>query len=106
MSAIESRMQKYEHEHTHPANRVLHAVGIPVIFAGIVMLFFDWRWGMGLFFGGWVLLFLGHKLEGNNPAFFQGPIYFLVGPLWVAREVKEWLTAHLSPAASKSPTKD
>jgi uncharacterized membrane protein YGL010W len=103
MRALESNMQKYEHEHTHPANRILHAVGIPIIFAGVVMFFFAWRWGLGLFCGGWVMLFLGHKLEGNNPAFFQGPIYFLVGPLWVAREVKEWLTGE---SAAKTPAKN
>lgn len=105
MAALESNMQKYEHEHTHPANRILHAVGIPIIFAGIVMFFFAWRWGLGLFCGGWVMLFLGHKLEGNNPAFFQGPVYFLVGPLWVAREIKEWLTGHSSDASAKTAAK-
>jgi uncharacterized membrane protein YGL010W len=46
-----------------------------------------WIWSEGFFLGGWVLLFLGHRTEGNNPAFFQGPIYLLVGPIWVAREV-------------------
>ncbi len=34
------------------------------------------------------MLFLGHRIEGNKPAFFQEPIYFLVGPLWVAKEIK------------------
>jgi uncharacterized membrane protein YGL010W len=105
MPMLESNMEKYEHEHTHPANRILHAVGIPVIFAGIVMLFFAWRWGLGLFCGGWAMLFLGHKLEGNHPAFFQGPVYFLVGPLWVAREIKEWLTGNSSKASAKTAAK-
>jgi uncharacterized membrane protein YGL010W len=35
--------------------------------------------------------FLGHRIEGNKPAFFQGLIYFLVGPLWVAKEFKDAL---------------
>jgi uncharacterized membrane protein YGL010W len=51
-----------------------------------------WRAGIALFVGGWILLFLGHRIEGNRPAFFQGPIYFLVGPIWVAKEVWDWLT--------------
>jgi hypothetical protein len=34
-------------------------------------------------------LFWGHRIEVNKPAFFQGPIYFLVGPLWVDKEVKD-----------------
>jgi hypothetical protein len=53
-----------------------------------------------------VLLFLGHKIEGNNPAFFQGPVYFLVGPLWVAKEIKEILLGRPpnSRAEGKSET--
>jgi uncharacterized membrane protein YGL010W len=106
MPTIESSMEKYEHEHKNPANRILHALGIPVIFAGIVLLFIAWRWGLGLFIAGWVLLFLGHKIEGNKPAFFQGPVYFLVGPLWVAHELKEWLTGHSSESPSKTTAKN
>ncbi len=105
MPAIDSSMEKYEHEHAHPANRILHAVGIPIIFAGTVMLFFSWRWGLSLFAAGWVMLFLGHRIEGNHPAFFQGPVYFLVGPLWVAREIKEWLTGASAKASAKTAEK-
>ena len=94
-------MTRYEHEHNSPWNRLLHAIGIPAIFAGIVLLvLLQWQWGLSLFLGGWVLLFLGHKIEGNKPAFFQGPVYFLVGPLWVAREIKELFTGR--PARSKT----
>ena len=39
-----------------------------------------------------MLLFLGHRIEGNKPAFFQGPIYLLVGPIWVAKEIWGTLT--------------
>jgi hypothetical protein len=82
-------MEKYEHEHHNGWNKLLHAIGIPIIFAGItLLLLMQWRWGLVAFVGGWAMLFLGHKIEGNNPAFFQGPVYFLVGPLWVAKEIK------------------
>jgi uncharacterized membrane protein YGL010W len=50
-----------------------------------------WIWGASFFVGGWIFLFLGHKIEGNHPAFFQGPIYLLVGPIWVAKEAWEFL---------------
>ena len=33
--------------------------------------------------GGWALQFLGHHFEGNGPKFFQGPIFLLIGVLWV-----------------------
>ena len=104
MSNIDPYMEKYEHEHHNLANRVLHAVGIPCIFAGIVLFFVNWRWGLAFFAGGWAMLFLGHKIEGNNPAFFQGPVYFLVGPIWVAKEIAGWLTGkHGESTESKAP---
>ena len=74
-------MAQYNHEHTSVWNKLLHGIGIPLIFAGIVLLLFmKWIWGGSFFVGGWVLLFLGHKLEGNHPAFFQGPVIY-----WLAR---------------------
>jgi uncharacterized membrane protein YGL010W len=87
---LERYMAQYDHEHTDPWNKFLHAVGIPIILAGIVLLAMRyWRLGAALFVGGWILNFLGHRIEGNKPAFFQGLIYFLVGPLWVAKELKD-----------------
>jgi uncharacterized membrane protein YGL010W len=92
MAPLDEHMSRYDHEHHHPANKALHAIGIPVIFAGLILLVLTmWRWGLALFVAGWVLLFVGHRIEGNRPAFFQGPVYFLVGPLWVLKELKEAL---------------
>ena len=102
MPSIERHMEQYQHEHTHPANRALHAAGIPLIFAGMILLFVSWPWGLGVFCAGWAMLFLGHKVEGNKPAFLQGPVYFLVGPLWVASELKEWFTGHSDGGAGAS----
>ncbi|MCI0350247.1 MAG: DUF962 domain-containing protein [Acidobacteriales bacterium] len=100
--SIAEYMSRYEHEHTSPWNRLLHAIGIPLIFAGLILLaLLQWQWGLGLFAGGWVLLFAGHKIEGNKPAFFQGPVYFLVGPLWVAKEVKDVLLGRASRSNSE-----
>ena len=83
-------MAQYDHEHTNPWNKLLHGIGIPIILAGIVLLVLAyWRLGGALFLGGWILLFAGHRLEGNKPAFFQGVIYFLVGPIWIAKEIKD-----------------
>jgi hypothetical protein len=47
-----------------------------------------------------VFLFLGHWIEGNHPAFFQGPVYLLVGPIWVAKEAWEFLTGTRRKPAS------
>jgi hypothetical protein len=100
-------MAQYDHEHSSVWNKVLHGVGIPMIFAGIILLILTkWIWGAVFFLGGWVFLFLGHRIEGNHPAFFQGPIYLLVGPIWVAKEI--WMvlsgTQH-APATNGSDTK-
>jgi uncharacterized membrane protein YGL010W len=94
-------MAQYDHEHESGWNKFFHGVGIPMIFAGMLLLIFmKWIWGIGFFLGGWVLLFLGHRIEGNKPAFFQGPIYLLVGPIWVAKEVWTFLAGtHHKPTS-------
>jgi uncharacterized membrane protein YGL010W len=104
MPSLSHYMAQYDHEHESAWNKLLHGVGIPMIFAGLILLIFmKWLLGAGFFVGGWVLLFLGHRIEGNHPAFFQGPIYLLVGPIWVAREAWEFLTGtHRKPASDGS----
>lgn len=88
MPSLAQYMALYHHEHSSPWNKLLHGIGIPVIFAGIILAVLTmWRLGAVLFVAGWLMLFLGHRIEGNKPAFFQGPVYFLVGPLWVAKEL-------------------
>jgi uncharacterized membrane protein YGL010W len=90
MANLGKYMAQYDHEHTNVWNKVLHGVGIPLILAGIILAILTfWRIGLALFIGGWILLFAGHRIEGNKPAFVQGLIYFLVGPLWVAKEIKD-----------------
>lgn len=104
MATLGEYMARYDHEHHHAGNRILHGVGIPVIFAGIILLVLQrWMLGLGLFVAGWMLLFLGHRIEGNKPAFFQGPVYFLVGPLWVAKEIKDFLSGRGRRAEASRP---
>jgi len=93
MAAFEKYMAQYDHEHTNGWNKVMHGVGIPMILAGVVLAALAWwRLGLALFVGGWILLFVGHRIEGNKPAFFQGVIYFLVGPVWIAKEIRQAVT--------------
>jgi|SRR5579862_559764 len=103
MAPLNRYMSQYDHEHTSPWNKLLHAIGIPVIFAGIVFLvILRWKLGLGFFLGGWAMLLLGHKIEGNKPAFFQGPIYFLVGPIWVFKELLDAFRGRRHPASSRT----
>ena len=70
----------------------MHAVGIPIILAGIILAILTlWRIGLAFFVVGWILLLAGHRIEGNKPAFFQGVVYFLVWPIWVGKEIVEAL---------------
>ncbi len=80
-----SFMEDYKAKHTHPLNRLTHNIGIPMIVVSLPLFFFSWRWALALFVVGWVLQFVGHFIEGNQPAFFRNPVYLLVGPLWLAR---------------------
>ena len=101
--ALDKYMAQYEHEHHNVANRVLHGIGIPLIFVSLgLFVMTQWRWGLVAFVGGWALLFLRHRIEGNKPAFFQGPVYFLVGPLWVAREIRDAIFGKRSKVEVKS----
>lgn len=37
----------------------------------------------GIFMGAWVMQFVGHKIEGKKPSFFEDLQYLWVGPLFV-----------------------
>ncbi|HKW57305.1 MAG TPA: DUF962 domain-containing protein [Candidatus Acidoferrum sp.] len=105
MLGLAHYMAQYDHEHSSSWNKFLHGVGIPLIFLGIVFLVLTkWTWGAASFVLGWALLFLGHKIEGNHPAFFQGPVYLLVGPIWVAKEIWQFLTGTRRSPASEGTT--
>jgi uncharacterized membrane protein YGL010W len=107
MPSLAHYMSQYDHEHSSGWNKLCHGAGIPLIFAGIILLILTrWVWGVSFFVGGWLLLFLGHKIEGNHPAFFQGPIYLLVGPIWVAKEAWMFLTGTPRPPEQKATKPD
>jgi uncharacterized membrane protein YGL010W len=81
----ESLLQNYRAKHQHPLNKLCHSVGIPMIVISLPLFIFNWRWALVLFVVGWILQFIGHAIEGNQPAFFKNPVYLLVGPLWLLR---------------------
>src|SRR5271170_4979463 len=103
MPSLEKYMEQYDHEHKNPWNKAMHAIGIPIILAGIVLTILTfWRIGLAFFVGGWILLFAGHRIEGNKPAFFQGVVYFLVGPIWVAKEINAYCALPLRSHARRA----
>lgn len=95
----QSFVENYKAKHQHPLNKACHTVGIPLIVISLPLFFYIWRWALALFIIGWILQFVGHAIEGNQPAFFRNPIYLLVGPLWFLRRVAAALGLVKSPAA-------
>jgi uncharacterized membrane protein YGL010W len=42
-----------------------------------------WAAALTIFVVAWILQFIGHKIEGKKPAFFQDLQFLLIGPLWL-----------------------
>jgi uncharacterized membrane protein YGL010W len=57
-----------------------------VSFGGVKLLMFldisVWQFCLALFVVMWILQFVGHKVEGKKPSFFEDLRYLLVGPAW------------------------
>lgn len=98
MPTLREYMDRYQQEHTKPGTRATHFVGIPMIVASLPLAFCRPKLAAALFTGGWALQLLGHRIEGNRPAFLEDPAYLLVGPLWVAREIGEGVVDALAGA--------
>jgi uncharacterized membrane protein YGL010W len=95
----ESFIENYKAKHRHPLNKLSHSIGIPLIVISLPLFFFNWRWALGLFIVGWALQFLGHLIEGNQPAFFRNPLYLLVGPWWLLRRALGAFGSQKPPAS-------
>ncbi|HUG89528.1 MAG TPA: DUF962 domain-containing protein [Planctomycetaceae bacterium] len=61
-------LANYIERHRHPANQILHLVGLPVTFVVPVVCLIErqWWWAAAAFVGGYVLQFIGHAVEGND----------------------------------------
>jgi uncharacterized membrane protein YGL010W len=79
---------QYAKSHTHPVNRALHTLGIPMIAISLPLFGVAWFvrgfWPVptALFVGGWIFQFAGHGFEGKPPEFFKDPRFLLVGLRW------------------------
>jgi hypothetical protein len=74
-ATFERMVAKYRSDHTHPVNHVLHVfVGWPMVGAALLLLPFRPWWSLGLFFGGYALMFTGHFVfEKNTPTILKHP---------------------------------
>jgi len=65
--------------HQNGFNFAIHMVGIPLAFAGVPLLFLaDWYWGVGAILLGYLLQWVGHRVEGNDVGEFI-PLKRMVG---------------------------
>lgn len=96
----DSLIENYKAKHRHPLNKLTHSIGIPMIVLSLPLFLFNWRWALALFIVGWILQFVGHAIEGNQPAFFKNPMYLLVGPMWLARRAAAAVGIH-KPSSTK-----
>ncbi|MFT7518850.1 MAG: YGL010W-like membrane protein [Kiritimatiellia bacterium] len=57
-------------------NELIVQAGLPVLWVSV-----------GLFGAAWLVQFIGHKIEGKKPSFFQDLQFLLVGPAWLLQFV-------------------
>ncbi len=74
-SKIDRMVAKYREDHRNPVNHILHVgVGWPLCALGVIALPFRPLWGIGLFLGGYAIMFSGHFLfEKNIPTVLKHP---------------------------------
>ena len=87
MVSMAELFAKYNADHQHPVNRALHLVGIPSIILSLGVMIANWRLGLGLFVGGWILQLVGHVFEGKKPSFLSNPAFLVVGPVYFAKKL-------------------
>ena len=61
-------LRNWRQRHQHPFNFWIHLIGIPMAVAGVVLPFVPgaWPWGVAAFILGYVLQYVGHRVEGND----------------------------------------
>jgi uncharacterized membrane protein YGL010W len=53
--------------HQHPVNFWIHLIGIPLAVLGVALFFVaEWYWGLAAFVSGYLLQYVGHRVEGND----------------------------------------
>ena len=79
---------EYARSHTHPANRLCHTIGIPMIALSILVLVAAlivpvlWKVAAALFVVGWIFQFVGHAYERKPPEFLKDWRFLFVGLRW------------------------
>ncbi len=91
----------YDDQHTHPINRALHMIAIPLGFSSVVVVWWHPIIGLLLIPAALGLATLGHVIEGNQPAFMKNPAAILIAPVWLFKFVTGRARKSESAAAGK-----
>jgi hypothetical protein len=66
-------IKNWRERHRHPFNFWIHMIGIPLAVLGVILLFFvPWYWALAAFVLGYLLQYLGHRVEGNDVGEWAG----------------------------------
>jgi hypothetical protein len=66
-------LRNWRKRHQDPFNFWIHMAGIPLAMSGLILPFFvDWYWGALAFVLGYLLQYLGHRVEGNDVGEWAG----------------------------------
>jgi hypothetical protein len=77
----------YDGAHNHPVNRALHMIAIPVGCPSLIVVRSHWIIGLLLIPAAFALAWIGHWIEGNEPAFLTNPAHVFVAPIWMWRKI-------------------
>jgi hypothetical protein len=82
-------LRNWLERHQHPFNFWIHMAGIPIAVAGVVLFFFvPWYWAASALVFGYLLQYLGHRVEGNDVGEWAaikrmlGLPYVSISPRW------------------------
>jgi hypothetical protein len=102
-SKLDRFVARYRQDHRHPVNHVLHVfVGWPMVGAALLLLPFRPLWSVGLFLGGYALMFFGHfAFEKNIPTILKHPSTPFVIAWAVVRGLRDGLVRLASPHRSR-----
>jgi uncharacterized membrane protein YGL010W len=46
-----------------------------------------WASSLGIFVVAWIFQFIGHKIEGQKPSFFEDLQFLMIGPMWLLADL-------------------
>ena len=65
----------------------MHRIAISVGFSSVIVVWWHWIIALLLIPAAFALLWLGHLIAGNKPAFLTNPAHVFVAPLWRPRKI-------------------